>query len=71
MTYTQTVEYSPQERAVILVRFIDSAQEFTTRQVADHTELTRQGAWAMLTRLGRVLNIYYDPQSGTWRHCEL
>lgn len=55
---------SAQERAALAYHFLLQAP-MTTRDLADRLNMSRQGAWALLTTISRVVAIYYD--DGQWR----
>jgi len=47
----------PTERTAVVVAALWERQQFTTREVAELTGLTRQGAFDLMCRIGRVLPI--------------
>jgi hypothetical protein len=54
-----------QERAALVTYHLSIGRTYTTYEVADLVGLTRQGAWAMLTTISRVVPIYCDSE-GKW-----
>ena len=60
---------SSQERAVAAYDSI-LKQPQTTAAIAQRTGLTYSGAWQMLCRISRIVPIYHDSATKTWRICK-
>ena len=57
---------TPTERAAVITLAIAGGHGLTTRQTAEITGLTMQGAYVLLCRISRVVPIYQDGE-GKWR----
>ena len=57
-------DLTPTERAA-LVMYLLLQRKLTTSQVARRVAVTRQGAWALLTRISRVVPIRRN-EYGEW-----
>ena len=58
------------ERAALIVWHLAHGEVMQTRDVADMTGLEMNSAWALMTRLSRVLPIYQDDR-GFWIVCAM
>lgn len=56
------------ERAALVVWHLAHGESMQTRDVANMTGLTRQGAWDLMQRLSRVIPIYLA-EGDIWQVC--
>jgi len=61
-------DFTPQERAGMVVWHMAQGEGMRTRDVAAMTGLTRRGALYLMTRLSRCLPFYQD-DGGFWQVC--
>lgn len=52
------------ERVAVVTAMLLSGESPTTRQIAEHLSISRQGAHSLLLRIARVLPTYQD--EGRW-----
>ncbi len=55
-----------QEKAAIVVWRLAHGEALLTSEIADLTDMSRQGAWSMMTTISRVIPIWCDLE-GKWR----
>ena len=55
-----------QEKAAIVVWKLAQGAALLTSEISDLTGMSRQGAWAMMTTISRVIPIWCDSE-GKWR----
>lgn len=53
------------ERVALLTYHLTNGEALSTFAAAELLQVTRQGAWAMLTRMARVIPIYMNDE-GLW-----
>lgn len=60
-------ELSAQERAALVAVSLSQRQTLTWDEIKELSGLTYSGAYYMMTKIARVLPIYYDYEFGQWR----
>ncbi len=66
--YTEPpMDLTIRERTAIVVFAIAEGREYTTGEIAAKINVTRQGAWAILCAVSRILPFYQDDTDGKWK----
>ena len=65
--YEQPIDLTIRERTAIVVFAIAEGREYTTGEIAQKINVTRQGAWAILCAVSRILPFFQDEESGKWQ----
>lgn len=60
---------TPLERVALVTWYLALGMGLTTKEVAQITKISRQGAWLMLCDMSRVIPIYQD-EKHIWRRCQ-
>jgi len=60
-------ELGAQERAALVAVSLSQRQALTWDEIRALSGLTYSGAYYMMTKIARVLPVYYDYESGEWR----
>ncbi len=55
------------ERTAIVVFELSEGRQYTTAEIAAKINVTRQGAWAILCAVSRILPFFQDEESGKWQ----
>lgn len=63
----QPIDLTIRERTAIVVFAIAEGREYTTAEIAAKINVTRQGAWAILCAVSRILPFYQDDIDGKWK----
>jgi len=60
--------YTAQERAAWVAWQLATGVELSTKEIAEHLSVTRQGAESIMNRVSRVAPVYKDVDyDGRWR----
>ncbi len=66
--YTEPpMDLTIRERTAIVVFELSEGRQYTTAEIAAKINVTRQGAWAILCAVSRILPFFQDEESGKWK----